>query len=266
MKAESRLCSGTPKQRELVEGLRTRNFLCPAANGTAQMTCGEWKITSAAVELEHFLKHNQVYFSSALQEAFLDIFFTVASGSGIFSALGGLHSLSHQGVQQLWREARHKDGVPTTSLRGVVEAHNMPETLDLVAAWYTRQLESGLHDTQVALDEAVGHPIYVHNTNSLMLQRCDLGGAVQRMSHWAPLKEDTAFVTTPWDVERRCYDFPKDRFVYPWLELNARFGFIPKVTDELPPVRQRSASDTAHPKYGEVRSLRSRKSRINSEA
>merc|ERR1740138_318012 len=101
MKAESRLCAGTPEQRALTAGLRCRNLLCPAANGTAQMTCGEWKITSAVVEVEHFLKHNQVYFSSALQEAFLDIFFTVSSGRGIFSALGGLHSLSHQGVQQL---------------------------------------------------------------------------------------------------------------------------------------------------------------------
>merc|ERR1719213_1078646 len=105
----------------------------------------------------------------------------------------------------------------------------MPETLDLVATWYTRQLESDLHDTQVALDEAVGHPIYVHNTNSAMLARCDLGGAVQRLSHWAPLKEDTSFITTDLDRERHTYDVPKDRFIYPWLELNARFGFVPKV-------------------------------------
>merc|ERR1719201_583687 len=33
-----------------------------ATNGTAQMTCGEYKITNFAVEVENFLKHHQVYF------------------------------------------------------------------------------------------------------------------------------------------------------------------------------------------------------------
>lgn len=233
-KAESNLCGGTPEQRALASGLRCRNFLFPAANGSAQASCGEWKITRAIVEIESFMKHHQVTFSAALQEAFLDILLTVLTSRELYLLVGGVHSLTHLGVQTLWREAQHKDGVPTTSMRGVVEAHTMPEPLELLSAWYHRQLESPLHDTQVALDEAVGHPVYVHNTNSAMLARCDQESAVQRMSHWAPLDEDTKFITTAKDVRRRLYDIPKDRFVYPWIELNARFGFIPKVADEDP--------------------------------
>jgi len=230
-KAESNLCGGTPEQRALTEGLRCRNFLFPAANGSAQATCGEWKFTKGIVEIEGFLKHHQVSFSSAVQEAFLDILLTVLTSRELFLLVGGMHSLTHLGVQTLWREAQHKDGVPTTSLRGVVEPHTMPEPLEMLSAWYFRQLESPLHDTQVALDEAVGHPIYVHNTNSNMLARCDQDSMVQRMSHWAPLDEDTKFITTASDIRRRIYDIPKDRFVYPWIEINARFGFIPKVAD-----------------------------------
>lgn len=227
-KAESRLCGGTPEQRKLTEGLCCRNFICSNANGTTQATCGEWKITKLAVELEYFLKHYQVRYSKALQESFLDMLLTGIASSIVFSTIGGIHSLTYSGVETLWREAKHKDGVFTTSLRGVVEKHSKPESLELLCAWYNKQLESTLHDSQVVPDEAVGHPVHVHNANSVMLARCDLGGLIQRMNHWGPLKEETAFITTAQDEQRRIFDFPKDRFVFPWLELNARFGVIPK--------------------------------------
>jgi hypothetical protein len=234
-KAESRLCGGTPEQRKLTEGLVCRNFICSNANGTTQATCGEWKITKLAVELEKFLKHYQVHYSKALQETFLDMLLAGIASRLFVSALGGIHSLTYSGVETLWREAKHKEGVPTTSLRGVVEEHSRPESLELLCAWYDKQLESTLHDSQVVPDEAVGHPVHVHNTNSAMLARFDLGGFIQRMNHWGPLREETGFITTARDEERHIFDFPKDRFVFPWLELNARFGFIPKQTGEPMP-------------------------------
>ena len=36
--------------------------------------------------------------------------------------LAGIGSLSHDGAREhLWRDAQHKDGVPTVTMRGVVE-------------------------------------------------------------------------------------------------------------------------------------------------
>jgi len=232
LKTESRLCGGTPEQRALVSGLRCRNLLFPAANGTTQATCAEWKVTKVIVELERLLKHQQALISSSLSEAFLELCWRLCSSKGLVSFMGGLHSLGHSCVHTFWREAQHKDGVPTMSIRGVVEEHTLPECLGLMNSWGARQLESPLHDTQVALVEAVGHPAFVHNENSAMLTRCDLSGAVQRLSHWAPLDEATESITTESDLRRHIYDVPKDRLVYPWLELNARFGFVPKVADD----------------------------------
>jgi hypothetical protein len=59
-----------------------------------------------------------------------------------------------------------------------------------------------------------------------VLERCDMGCCVQRTHHWSPLKYATDFVTTPRDRELMIYDFPKDRHVFPWVEVNARFGVI----------------------------------------
>ena len=50
--------------------------------------------------------------------------------------------------------------------------------------------------------------------------------APQIANHWSPLLYATDFVTTRRDQERAIYDFPKDRHVFPWVEVNARFGVI----------------------------------------
>jgi len=129
----------------------------------------------------------------------------------------------------------------------------LPEPLQLLSSWNTRQLESCLHDTQVSLDESVGHPIHVHNANAAMLSRCDFAGAVQRLSHWAPLDYDTEFITTASDLKRRVYDVPKDRFVYPWIELNARFGFVPLISS----VKESPSSPKALPIHSRQRNGKS---------
>jgi hypothetical protein len=48
----------------------------------------------------------------------------------------------------------------------------------------------------------------------------------QRTHHWSPLRKDTEFVTTERDRALAIYEAPKDRHVFPWLEVNARFGRI----------------------------------------
>jgi hypothetical protein len=53
-----------------------------------------------------------------------------------------------------------------------------------------------------------------------------MGSYAQATHHWSPLLYASDFVTTERDRERAIYDFPKDRHIFPWVEVNARFGLI----------------------------------------
>lgn len=53
-----------------------------------------------------------------------------------------------------------------------------------------------------------------------------LGGAIQRTHHWSPLSDEVKFVETQRDVEHGTFLCAKDRHVFPWCDVNARFGFI----------------------------------------
>lgn len=53
-----------------------------------------------------------------------------------------------------------------------------------------------------------------------------MGGSVQRTHHWSPLDEEVAFVKTKRDIQRAAFECAKDRHVFPWVDVNARFGFI----------------------------------------
>ena len=52
------------------------------------------------------------------------------------------------------------------------------------------------------------------------------GGAIQRTHHWSPLSEEVKFVETQRDIEHGTFLCAKDRHVFPWCDVNARFGFI----------------------------------------
>jgi hypothetical protein len=65
------------------------------------------------------------------------------------------------------------------------------------------------------------------NRNGRILKNCDIGeGAVQRTHHWSPLCEEVEFVRTQRDVERASFECAKDRHVFPFVDVNVRFGFI----------------------------------------
>jgi hypothetical protein len=60
-----------------------------------------------------------------------------------------------------------------------------------------------------------------------LVKRCAVGeGAVQRTHHWSPLAYEVEFVRTARDIEMASFDCAKDRHVFPWVEVNKRFGFI----------------------------------------
>ena len=96
----------------------------------------------------------------------------------------------------------------------------------MISSLLTKQSGSALHDSQVHVYDAVAHPVYSINRNGKILKNSDMGGAVQRTHHWSPLNEEVDFVKTKRDVEQASFDCAKDRHVFPWVEVNARFGLI----------------------------------------
>jgi len=106
----------------------------------------------------------------------------------------------------------------------------MPESLQMLSKVLLAQMEySKAQDTQVAEEEAVAHPIGVRNANAEMLARTDMRSAVQRTHHWSPLKDEVVFLETERDSKSAVFDSPKDRHIFPWLEVNARFGVIERL-------------------------------------
>ena len=227
--AESRMLGGSPDQQAIVSGLRSRNLLFSAINGSAHGTCGDWKFLRAMVEGDKFLKYYQAVLSrKAIDFALRNIKMLLDSRPFVHS-LGGIGSLSHDGVRSLGRDGQFRGDVPTTIIRGIVEPETLPEALEMLANWLTQEVGSTEHDTQVTAWEAVGHPVWVGSDYGRLLQRCDMGGLVQRTHHWSPLSYAVDFATTARDRRLAVYETPKDRHVFPWVEVNARFGIIDRI-------------------------------------
>jgi len=227
--AESILQGGTPDQQRLIERLVCRNLLFSALNGSAHGLYGSEKFQQAMVEGERFLKHYQVMFSSEAVASFLRITRAVVDSSVFIRVLGGVHSLTIQRATDFHREMQIVDHAPTSTLRGVARRDELPETLELTYYLLRHMTGGGEQDTQVLASDALGRSTRVFNDTTRLLQRCDMPTARERTHHWSPLNRETEFVTTPRDRERCVYDYPKDRHVFPWVEVNARFGLISRV-------------------------------------
>ena len=229
--AESTLLTGTPKQHQALTssnaGLVCRMLCFSAANGSFHGPAMERKIERLIVLCEEFFKYQQGYVSRSLTSTILENINTLLDSSSFHKLMGGAQSFLPDGCRSFWREAQHLSTVPTCTLRGVMEDHTTPEALELMRALMTKQSGSPLHDSQVHVFDAVGHPVYYRNRNGRILEQCDVGhGAIQRTHHWSPLDPDVEFIRTTKDIMMASYDCAKDRHVFPWVEVNARFGFI----------------------------------------
>lgn len=229
--AESTLLTGTPKQQQALTssnaGLVCRMLCFSAANGSIHGPAMERKIERLIVLCEEFFKYQQGYVSRALTASILENINNLLDSSSFHKVMGGAQCFLPDGCRLFWREAQHLSTVPTCTLRGVMEDHSTPEALELMRALMTKQSGSPLHDSQVHVYDAVGHPVYYHNRNGRILQACEVGnGAVQRTHHWSPLAPEVEFIRTTKDIMMASYDCAKDRHVLPWVEVNARFGFI----------------------------------------
>ena len=228
--AETLLNSGTPEQQQEVSdnhGLVSRQLLFSAANASIHGPAMDKKVQRLIIQVEEFFKYQQGYFSRALQSAFLEGLTSGLDSPQFHKVMGGAQSFLSDGCRAFWREAQHLAHVPTCTIRGVLEEHTTPEALEMVANQLTKQSGSALHDSQVHVYDAVGHPVYHHNRNGQILEKCDVGrGAIQRTHHWSPLNEEVDFIATPRDAQMASFDCAKDRHLFPWVDVNARFGFI----------------------------------------
>merc|ERR1740123_1344097 len=66
-RAECLMLQGTPEQRQMLEGFRSRHLLFSAANGSAHATCGAWKMLRALIDGERFFKRFQATMSATTQ-------------------------------------------------------------------------------------------------------------------------------------------------------------------------------------------------------
>lgn len=180
--AESLLYSGTPAQQEqIVRNLACRQLLFSAANGSLHGAASDKKISRLIVMLEEFVKYQQGYFSRALQTLFLETVTAALDSSQFHKLMGGAQGFLYDGCRAFWREAQHLPTVPTCTMRGVLEEHTTPEALEMLTNMLTKQSGSALHDSQVHVFDAVGHPVYHHNRNGKILAKCEVGsGAIQR--------------------------------------------------------------------------------------
>eukprot|EP00980_Cylindrotheca_fusiformis_P030097 scaffold24364_cov132-Cylindrotheca_fusiformis.AAC.2 len=228
--AETLLYTGTPLQRDELSdrnGLVCRQLLFSAANGSVHGPASDRKVQRLIVMVEEFFKYQQGYFSRSLQSSFIEMLTSALDSAQFHKLVGGANSFLHDGCRAFWREAQHLPHIPTCTLRGVLEPHTTPEALEMLTSMLTKQSGSHLHDSQVHASDAVGHPITYINRNGRLLEKCDVGQAcTQRTHHWSPLNEEVAFIKTPRDDKIASFDCAKDRHVFPWVDVNARFGFI----------------------------------------
>jgi len=136
----------------------------------------EAKCHRLIVMCESFFKYQQGYCSRAFISAVLDTL-TGLLDSAPFQKFvaGGGGTFLHKGSRAFWREAQHLPTVPTCVLRGVLEQHTTPESLEMISNLLTKAAGSSQHDSQVHVYEAVGRPIYTKNRNAKVLGNCEMG-------------------------------------------------------------------------------------------
>lgn len=79
-----------------------------------------------------FFRFWQASMSAATQNLALDLLQNALSSRLAYAVLGSVQSLTHEGARTMWRDGQHCAHAPSTSMRGVVEQHTLPECLMFV--------------------------------------------------------------------------------------------------------------------------------------
>lgn len=227
--AESFLRGGSPDEQRILDRLVCRNLLFSAANGSVHGTSGAIKFQRAMIEGERFLKHYQASYSQEIRELVFRAMKSTLDSSLFIKTLSGTFSLGQERAAELHRDGQFAPWVPTSTTRGIITPERLPEALEYLYYVHGCLLPGGKCDSQVSWKETVGYSTMVRNARTAVLKRCDMGSLVQATHHWSPLSAEVEFVTTDRDRERAVYEGPKDRHVFPWIEVNARFGLIKRL-------------------------------------
>ena len=227
--AESTLRGGTPDRQRLLDTMVCRNMLFSAINGSAHGTSGMLKFHRALVLGEKYMKRYQALMSWEAIQAVLKAVKMGLDSRAFVHIMGGVHSLTYERAKDFHRDGQFLAHVPTSLTRGVTAKEWVPETLEFLYHVLNKITSLGDQDTQVLIHDAIGSSTRVFNEQTEVLASCDMGAHPQSTHHWAPLTKEIEFVTTERDLEQAIYISPKDRLVWPWVEVNARFGRIERV-------------------------------------
>ncbi len=227
--AESTLRGGTPDRQRLLDDMVCRNMLFSAINGSAHGTSGMLKFHRALVLGEKYMKRYQATMSWEAIKLVLKAVKAGLDSRAFVHIMGGVHSLTYERARDFHRDGQFLGTVPTSLVRGVTAGEWVPETLEFLYHVLNKITSHGDQDTQVLIHDAVGSSTRVFNEQTEVLATCDMSSLPQATHHWAPLTAEIEFVTTPRDLEKVIYISPKDRLVWPWVEVNARFGRIKRV-------------------------------------
>ncbi|MCB1189038.1 MAG: hypothetical protein H7A23_13820 [Leptospiraceae bacterium] len=226
--AEDLMIGGTPVQRKKIELLKTRNFLYGAANGSVHGDTANLKYFRFAKQIELLVRDYKKNLSPYFQELLFEVISLVVASRRLVHITGGMSSVSSKASLNLAIYGQFGSDIPSSSVRGVVDKSTLPEANEMLSNLLAIQSGNKNHDTQVEVQDAVPYFTHLDTDVSKMLKKNDMGSFIQATHHWAPLLEEVEFLTTERDRELAIYDTPKDRHVFPWIEVNARFGIIKK--------------------------------------
>ncbi|MBN2801417.1 MAG: hypothetical protein JXX28_19910 [Deltaproteobacteria bacterium] len=226
MWAETRLHSGSPDQQAIADRMVGRHLLFSALNGSGHGTGGEWKFRQAMIAGDHFVAHYQTVLSHHAITLGLALVQQALDSRLFVHSMGGVDSLSYEGAERMGREMQVRGHAPTTLIRGIISEPDQPEALVFLSNTLSAQIETTRHDSQVQVDEAVGYPVTVLNPAANQMRAAHLSARPQATHHWSPLSDTVEFLTTDRDRERYVYEVPKDRQVFPWVEMMGEFGFV----------------------------------------
>ena len=224
--AESMLLGGVPEERGLLDTLVARNWLFSAANGSAHGSAGLQKYLRAMSHGERLLKHYQGIYSQTVIDGALTLAAKVFDSPLFVHFLGGAQSISYERALELQRDAQLRYDVPTSTTRAVVTLERVPQALEMFCRLLDAQTGGADHDTQVVVEDAAGYAARISNQATRNFARTIIPSMVQATHHWAPLQREVVYLKTERDRRLAVYDSPKDQLVWPWVEVNARFGRI----------------------------------------
>jgi hypothetical protein len=224
---ESFLRSGTPDEQKLISGLVSRNLLFSAANGSVHGSSGDKKLVRFLKQFDIELRSYQNQISANALKLLIQSASMLLSSKFLVHLTGGINSIKRGSNHLLGQEGQFCP-VPTLTLRGVVTEDNLPDSLRVLCNMLTVQSGSELHDTQVSQSDQQGFLVSNENIYSGVLKKMEISGSVQKIHHWSPLKKEVSDLITKKDTENCVFDSPKDRHIFPWIDLNIRFGLIKK--------------------------------------